>query len=117
MAFPLEEAGPPDLGQALSYTLRSLPKLLGGRVAITLLLAGAACLLSRRERGLEPGAGLALVAALAWLAHFALFPAEWSRLLLPYATLVAVGFAAVWRARGMPFTGEAAQPMSDQASP
>jgi hypothetical protein len=28
-----------------------------------------------------------------------------------------VGFAAAWRARGMPWADDAAQPMSDQASP
>jgi len=117
MAYPLAESGSADPGFALSYTLRCLPKLAGGRVAITLILAAAAVASGRSGGRLEPGAGLAAVAGLAWLAHFALFPAEWSRLLLPYSTLVVVGLAAVWRARGMPWTDEPAQPMSAQAAP
>ncbi len=118
MAFPLEEAGPADPGFALGHALRSVPKLVQGRPAIVLLLAAAAVALARRgPREARAGGGLALAAAAAWLVHFAAFPADWERLLLPYAALVVVGFAAAWRARGMPWADDAAQPMSDQASP
>ncbi|MCB9914543.1 MAG: hypothetical protein H6828_05270 [Planctomycetes bacterium] len=106
-AFPAAETPPLDLAAWAALSLRSLPEL-AAAAPLTFLLAGLAALVAGLRRGGRRAAGgaLALVALAATLAHFALFPAAWPRLLFPYWILSALALGAA-----------GAQSRSSQASP
>ncbi len=97
MAFPGAETPAHDYGAAASRVLRSLPMFKAWQPLTFTLLAGAALVAGWRARGWrDVGAGLAAAATVAALAHFALFPALWPRMMLAYWALALVGLCAAW---------------------
>lgn len=97
-AFPATETPSLDLIEAIGYTLRSLPKFKDWRALLFLLVwAGAATYGWRRARHRDATFGLASAAMLGLLAHFALLPVLWPRLMMPYWIVIAI---AACTARG-----------------
>ena len=97
MAFPGAEAPARDLGAAASRVLRSLPMFKAWQPLTFSLLAIAAVVVGWRSRGWRDlGAGLAAAATVAALAHFALFPALWPRMMMAYWALTLLGLCAAW---------------------
>jgi hypothetical protein len=99
--FPAAETPPLDLAAAAEYVLRSLPKFKGlqplafGLLGLVTLVIG----LRRSGRG-SRAAGLAGVALLATLVHFALLPVLWPRLMLAYWSLAWVAECVLWSESG-----------------
>lgn len=93
-AFPEAETPPVDLAEAFAHGLRSLPQFKAWRpLAFTLLGLGLVASGLRRSRPRRESAGLAAAALAGALAHFALLPVLWPRLMLPYWSLLVVALA------------------------
>ncbi len=98
MAFPTRDVPEIDLGLAVSRALRSLPMFKALQPLVYGLVAASACVLGwRLDRFRSRSTTLGLLVLAAMLLHFALFPALWPRLMLPYWTLALVGLCLVWR--------------------
>jgi hypothetical protein len=112
-AFPASETPPRDIGFAISRVMRSLPMFRAFQPLLFSVLGIVALIVGWRRAGLQSrGALLALAAMAAGMAHFALFPALWPRLMMPYWAVTLMGLCAVLsEPRGD------AQPRADQASP
>lgn len=95
MAFPADETPPVDLAKGVLFSLRSLPKFAGwpGLVFLALALGGTWWSLRQSVGGLVRG--LCAAALVGTLAHFALFPVLWPRLMGPYWLLSWMGVASL----------------------
>lgn len=117
-AFPASETPPADIGFALSRVARSLPMFSALEPLLFSLLGVLALVVGWRQDRLRSRWGLLALTGLgAGLAHFALFPALWPRLMMPYWAVILVAVCALWGERlGGPRRAPS-QPRSDQASP
>lgn len=96
-AFPATQTPPADYAMAISRTLQSLPMFKATLPLLFSLIAVVASVWGwRAKRFTSLGAGLGAVSLAAALAHFALFPALWPRLMLAYWTLGLVALCISW---------------------
>ena len=93
MSLPATETPPFDPVIWLDQSLRSLPKFKSSAPQNFLVSTLAAAVIGwRRGKWRAGGTGLAFVALLATLIHFAFFPALWPRLMFPYWALGALAW-------------------------
>jgi len=98
--FPPASTPPRDIGFATAHTLRSMPMFLALRPLVFTLCGLLAVALGwRARRWKSDAARLAAFTLAAVAAHFALFPALWPRLMLPYWTLCLIGLCMAWTER------------------
>ncbi|MFT7668080.1 MAG: hypothetical protein ACI8X5_000767 [Planctomycetota bacterium] len=97
-SFPALETPAPDLMLAIKHVGKSLPKFSAFQPAIYVLIALFALVSGyKKNRVRSLSAGLAAVSLFALFVHFALFPALWPRLMLPYWSLGLVAFGLSWK--------------------
>ncbi|MFT7484925.1 MAG: hypothetical protein ACI9F9_000771 [Candidatus Paceibacteria bacterium] len=97
MAFPELQTPGIDLGFALKRSLQSLPMFKALEPLLFSLVGLASIALGWRiDRLRSRWTSLGALAMFAALAHFALFPALWPRLMLPYWILGWVGLVGAW---------------------
>jgi len=98
--FPPASTPPRDIGFGAAHTLNSMPMFLALRPLVFTLCGLLAVALGwRARRWKSDGGRLAAFTLVAVANHFALFPALWPRLMLPYWTLCLIALCMAWTER------------------